>query len=73
MSNHRNQRREEEARTEHGPRWENANPGAGCNSTHVAGSRAKWKKYKSRAERRTGGPARGYAYRSTPPQPVIDE
>ncbi len=35
MSNHTNHRREEK-RTETGPRWENHNPGKGCNSTHVA-------------------------------------
>jgi hypothetical protein len=44
MSNKNNARRGDKKRTEHGPRWENANPGAGCNSTHVARSRANWKR-----------------------------
>lgn len=38
-----------------GPRWENGNPEAGCNSTHVARARAKWKKRDRRRERRPGG------------------
>ena len=54
MSNHDNHRRNEEKRTEHGPSYENANPGAGCNSTHVAKSRRDWKKMYARAVRRTG-------------------
>lgn len=44
MSNHTNHRRGEKYRTEHGPRWENPDPGAGCNSTHVARARKGWKK-----------------------------
>jgi hypothetical protein len=52
MSNHVNHRRGEKRRSEHGPRWENHDPGKGCNSTHVAKSRKKWKKRKRRAERR---------------------
>ncbi len=54
MSNHRNHRRQEDRRTEHGPTWENPNPGAGCNSTHVAQARTAWKALNHRAERRTG-------------------
>jgi len=58
MSNKHNPHREAGAknvkRTEHGPRYENANPGAGCNATHVARSRAKWKRRANRSERRTG-------------------
>jgi len=54
MSNHRNHRRNEQARTEHGPAWESHNPGKGCNSTHVARSRAKWKRIKNRSIRRNG-------------------
>lgn len=54
MSNHRNHRREEEARTETGPTWENRNPGAGCNSTHVARARAWWSRRRNRLIRRTG-------------------
>lgn len=54
MSNHDNHRRGEKKRTEHGPRWENPNPGKGCNTTHVARSRAKWKKLQHRSLRRRG-------------------
>lgn len=52
MSNKPNHRRQEKRRTEHGPRYENANPGAGCNATHVARGRKKWKKLNTRIERR---------------------
>ncbi len=52
MSNHRNYRRDEHARTEHGPAWESHNPGKGCNSTHVARGRKKWKTRIRRAIRR---------------------
>lgn len=52
MSNHRNHRKDEYARTEHGPAWENHNPGKGCNSTHVARSRKKWKTRIRRTTRR---------------------
>ena len=52
MSNRPNHRRGEERRTEHGPRWESKNPGAGCNSTHVARARREWKRIRARAERR---------------------
>lgn len=41
-------------RTENGPRYESANPGKGCNSTHVARSRRAWKRIKNRSLRRTG-------------------
>lgn len=53
MSNHTNHRRGDRARTEHGPRWEHANPGKGCNSTHVARARKGWRRIRARAERRT--------------------
>ena len=53
MSNHRNYRRGENRRTENGPRWESMNPGAGCNSTHVARARKAWKRLNNRRERRT--------------------
>ncbi len=52
MSNHTNHKRNEDKRTETGPRFENPNPGAGCNSTHVARSRRKWKTRSRRRERR---------------------
>ena len=69
MSNHTNPRKNENHRTENGPRWEDGNPGKGCNSTHVAKARAWWKRYKNRAERHTGGPARNFNYvdRGRPP------
>jgi hypothetical protein len=57
LSNKKNPRRDgakNEKRTENGPRYENANPGAGCNSTHVAKSRSKWKKRRTRSLRRNG-------------------
>jgi len=53
MSNHRNARRDEARRSEHGPRWENGDPGAGCNSTHVARARRRRKRIRARVERRT--------------------
>lgn len=52
MSNKNNPRRGEARRTAHGPRWENPNPGAGCNATHVARARAKWKRRAARRSRR---------------------
>ncbi len=55
MSNKPNHRREEARRTEHGPRYENPNPGAGCNATHVARARAKWKRLTARKARRLTG------------------
>jgi len=54
MSNRINHRRGDQRRTENGPRWETGNPGAGCNSTHVAKARRKWRTIGRRAERRTG-------------------
>ena len=55
MSNRVNHRRRgrQDKRTETGPRWENPDPGAGCNSTHVAKGRKKWKRLAARVERRT--------------------
>lgn len=57
MSNKQNPRREggkNVKRTEHGPRYENANPGHGSNSKHVAKSRRKWQNRARRSERRNG-------------------
>lgn len=54
MSNHTNARRGDKKRTETGPRYENPNPGAGCNATHVARARAKWKRRGARKARREG-------------------
>lgn len=46
--------RPKKKRTEHGPSFENSNPGAGCNSTHVARARAKWGRRKNRSLHRNG-------------------
>lgn len=46
--------RKQRNRTENGPRWENKNPGAGCNATHVARTRRWWKRFANRTARRTG-------------------
>jgi len=57
VTNKHNPRRDgpkNEKRTETGPRYENANPGHGCNSTHVAKSRKDWSDIATRSERRTG-------------------
>lgn len=54
MSNRKNHRRGEERRTETGPRWENPDPGHGCNSGHVAKARHSRRALGRRAERRTG-------------------
>ena len=54
MSNKTNPRRMGGKRTETGPRYENPNPGAGCNATHVARGRAKYKRRIRRDERRQG-------------------
>ncbi len=54
MSNRPNHRRGDARRTEHGPSWEAKNPSKGCNSTHVARARSKWKKRKNRSLRRNG-------------------
>ena len=54
MSSGPNHRRGEERRQDHGPTWESHTPAKGCNSTHVARSRKKWKARVCRAERRTG-------------------
>ncbi len=54
MSNRKSHRRGEERRTETGPRYENPDPGAGCNSTHVANARRKYRTRLRREERRRG-------------------
>lgn len=54
MSSGPNHRREHDRITDNGPTWESHTPAKGCNSTHVARSRKKWKKRACRAERRTG-------------------
>jgi len=54
-----------------GPRWENKNPEAGCNSTHVARSRSKWKKRHARRLRRTGATEYPWGHRTE--LPTADE
>jgi len=41
---------------ERGPRYERLCPAKGCNATHVARSRSKWKRRVARVERRTRRP-----------------
>ncbi len=62
MSSHPNHRRGHDRIQERGPRWENPDPAAGCNSTHVARARRNWKKRVCRAERRTGQNWQPYAF-----------
>ena len=52
MSNRNNPKRGESRRTEHGHRWESKDPGKGCNSTHVANGRKRYKTRLVQAERR---------------------
>ena len=54
MSSHPNHRRGEPRRQDNGPSYESHTPAAGCNSTHVARSRKKWKRRAARSERRNG-------------------
>jgi len=54
MSQRPNHRRGEGRHQDNGPTWESHTPNAGCNATHVARGRAKWKRRNARQERRTG-------------------
>jgi len=54
VSNRTNPRRGDKRRSEHGPRYENGDPGKGCNSTHVAKGRKDWKTIRRRKARREG-------------------
>jgi hypothetical protein len=54
MTTKPNHRRGEPRTQDNGPTYESPTPSAGCNSTHVARSRSKWKRRASRSERRTG-------------------
>jgi hypothetical protein len=54
MSSGPNHRRGEDRSQDNGPTWEGSPPCSGCNSTHVAKARTKWRKRGRRAERRTG-------------------
>jgi hypothetical protein len=54
MSQRINHRREGKRYQDNGPRYENGNPMAGCNSTHVARGRSRWRKIGRRKERRNG-------------------
>lgn len=56
---------------DHGPIYENGTPAKGCNTTHVARSRRKWKRRAARAERRTEAPfANWRGSRRLPPEPL---
>ena len=52
MSQRINHRREGKRHQDNGPRYENGNPMAGCNSTHVARGRRGWNNIRRRKERR---------------------
>ena len=52
MSQHPNHRRDGKRHQDNGPRWENKNPMAGCNSTHVARARKGWRNLLRRITRR---------------------
>jgi len=54
MSQRINHRREGKRYQDNGPRYENGNPMAGCNSTHVARARSAWRKIGRRKLRRNG-------------------
>ena len=53
MSSGPNHRRGEKRQQDNGPTYENRTPSGGCNSTHVARGRSKWKRLNNRTERRT--------------------
>jgi hypothetical protein len=74
MSSKPNHRRGQGRIQGNGPRFENGNPEAGCNSTHVAHSRKTWKTMGRRAERRTGlRGANGVSYRTGAGQQLPDD
>jgi hypothetical protein len=54
MANKTNPRRRGKRHTEHGPTWEGGPSASGCNSTHIARARRKWKRRANRSERRNG-------------------
>jgi hypothetical protein len=60
MSQRPNHRRGEDRHQDNGPTWEGGPPNSGCNSTHVARSRKKWKRIANRTERRTGETSKNY-------------
>lgn len=72
MSSHKNHRRGHGRIQGNGPRWENKNPEAGCNSTHVARARSAWKRLDARKERRTGKSA-AHPLRGRPVELPSDE
>lgn len=67
MSGHKNPRRGNEHLQDNGPTYEGNPPSSGCNSTHVARSRSKWKRRGSRAFRRTEGESLGKFRGDHPP------
>lgn len=72
MSTKPNHRRGHVRVQDHGPGYESRTPAAGSNSTHVARSRAKWKRRNNRVERRTGV-AHGQVTLTTRRRPVARE
>ena len=72
MSQHINHRRDGKRHQDNGPDYEGGPPNSGCNSTHVAKARRKWKKIGNRAERRTQGSSTG-GYWGTSKRRPLDE
>jgi len=65
MSQRPNHRRGEPRHQDNGPTYEGGPPNSGCNSTHVAKSRAKWKDRLHRSVRRTGRVGKKFRVGST--------
>ena len=74
MSQRINHRRGGKRHQDNGPIWENGNPMAGCNSTHVARARSAWRKIGRRKLRRNGDHSSVY-YKTTGSRryPTIEE
>lgn len=62
MSNKPNHRRGHGRIQDNGPTWEGGPSSSGCNSTHVAKSRKKWKRRANRSERRQGRTTKKYVF-----------
>jgi len=72
MSNGPNHRRGHDRIQDNGPTWEGGPPSSGCNSTHVARARKKWKRRANRSERRQGQTTKKYAF-GRRARPEIDD
>lgn len=71
VSQRPNHRRGEKRHQDNGPTYETGTPNGGCDSTHVARARKKWKRIANRTERRTGSTSK-YAFGKRV-RPEIDE